>query len=95
MTGLDPTVTLGAVLVFIPATIGAIAAWRNGRNMRTNHGRRPGEYLEDTAAATFQQSVDLEAMKIAQAESHAALAVQISALGARMELVETTLGELR
>lgn len=47
MIPVDPNVLIPATLVAIPATIGAWAALRNGRQLHTNHGKTIGRHVED------------------------------------------------
>lgn len=51
---IDMTVILSAMFVAIPATIAAWSSLTNGRAMKTNHGKRPGEYLEEGAIAAVE-----------------------------------------
>lgn len=46
MVSLDPNITLGAIFVFVPATIGAVASLRNAKHMKTNHGMHIGAHVE-------------------------------------------------
>jgi len=44
---------IAACIASVPASVSALAAWRSSKRLRsdmhTNHGKRPGEYLELTA----------------------------------------------
>lgn len=51
---IDVTVILSALFVAIPATVAAWSSLVNGRAMKTNHGKRPGEYLEEGAIAAVE-----------------------------------------
>jgi hypothetical protein len=54
MAALDPNVLIAALATSVPATIASVAAWRSSRStnkkIETNHGKSPGQYLEDTHA---------------------------------------------
>lgn len=91
---------IAAVLVFIPTMIGAVASLRNGRAMRTNDGRRPGEYIETTNAAVLDHGIQLERFRRDLAETttivkeHVATDLEAfeelrAALGIKGQIVQT------
>lgn len=43
---MDPTV-LAAIIVAVPAAIGAYASLRTRNDVKTNHGKKIGEHVED------------------------------------------------
>jgi hypothetical protein len=46
---MDPLVQ-AAIVTAVPATIAAIASIRTNRQIRTNHGKNIGQYVEDLSA---------------------------------------------
>lgn len=63
MSAVDPNLLIGGVLTSVPATIAALAAWRSSRStnkkIQTNHGKRPGEYLEEIHTEVVESRRDL------------------------------------
>lgn len=47
---LDPNITLGAILLFIPAMLNVWLNTRTQRKLKTNHGKTIGEHVEKVTA---------------------------------------------
>lgn len=79
---MDPAAALGVALIAaVPATIAALASWRQAKKTRgeisTNHGLRAGEYIE---AIAHQVGVLKANQEIAVAQAHTYHLAQTEAL---------------
>lgn len=57
--GLDPTITVGAILVAIPATIGAWAALKGAREVKSPNGTTTAVAIQDIKKAVASQAQTL------------------------------------
>lgn len=64
----DLGIIVAAICAAVPATIAAWAALSNGRQMRTNNGMKPGQYIE----ATHERMGELEHALTAHLEADTA-----------------------